>query len=585
MTVRNLLLVHPDHETKRRISKLLLDHDCEIIPARTTRQALGYIRVRSPHLVLTAEHLPDGDVENLIQSLRGSHEWNLVPILVLAADANETHLNALERAGATAVLPSHWDSDTMWEMIRTLTDVRVRQEEQNALGISGQLARFGIVELIQEMAKEHGSGLISIDGALPMKIYLRAGNIVHAQHGITIGKKALFRCLRIADAAYHFKGAVFDLEATIEGDLNQLIQEARASNQKLMANFHQMPQPQHRIKIVSWEQMDSIKFTAEARAALEVIKRYPLVRDYLDHLNLPDLVCFEYLITFKERGLIDIITQHRPTAIISDSSCDLGFGQLDQLNVQYVTLRLTNDGGEIADSPRYLPRLNELGKKGTFKISHLEGHGIADKNASLVPDKDCLNLLSAAIDPAYQSLCLKELEKMTKIGFNGQPLMANELVTWVSGQFSVGLAALIQFAAQAAASGDAIETIVEKLERFKKRLHVLYIFPATKGLLGGKATFEIQSWTGTEFKNLVKLGKGEELADQLIKIMTNRYSTSTPIQILIGHAGAEKQGQALLKKINQTFEQGKSQLLAMGPVSTNHLGLGTIGLAFYEEEN
>ncbi len=89
--------------------------------------------------------------------------------------------------------------DFVVSTIKEIVDLNISSSSEDSGSITGQLARLDIVELIREMAKEHGSGCISIDGSVPMEIHLDQGNVVFARHGITIGKKALFRCLRIAE--------------------------------------------------------------------------------------------------------------------------------------------------------------------------------------------------------------------------------------------------------------------------------------------------------------------------------------------------------------------------------------------------
>lgn len=583
MSVRSILVVHPDFEAKRRLVKFLIDHQCEVVPARTIRQALGYLRVRTPHLLLTHEFLPDGNVDTLLQSLRASTEWKLLPCVVMTQGASEERFLELEKSGATTVLPLPWDADGLLEVIRNLTEVRLRQEE-GALGISGQLARFGIMDLIQEMAREHGSGRIAIDGSIPMQIHLAKGEIVHAKHGITVGLKALYRCLRIADAAYHFSAIPFEGEPSIQKNMQDLLREARESNQKLMANLYLMPQLQHRLRIKSWDLVRSIKFTAEAQAALEVIKRFPLVRDYLDNLNLPDSLCYEYLMTFKERGLIEVVTTHRPVGIITDSACDLGLGQLDQLKVSYVPLRLVGEQGEIADSPRYLSRFGEAAKGRAMTISALEGHSYADKNMALLPSHDCLNLVSEILDSPFASQVRKQLEKVAHLGLEGQPLMASELMIVESGQFSLGLAALVCRASAWAAAGDSIEVLRDKLNRLTQKLTVLYALPVAKSLLGGRLAFQVKAWVPPAFKDVAKLARGEDLSEALTKLTRERLSSEGTASYWVGHIQAEEQAQTLMHSLQKNLPQATGSLLAMGPISAQQLGFGVVGIAFFGED-
>jgi len=585
MSIAQILYVHNEPREKKQEILNLIENDFEVVPASTTEKALGYVRIDTPDLIMCNINLPDGDADNLIQSLKTSLDFQEIPISVMLKEPQPEDEARLRRLGASGFVYHNDSARDYLTTVKEMINLHRSSKAENVSGITGQLARMGIIDLIRQLAADHGSGIISIDGQVTMEIVLRNGAIIHAKHGITVGKKALFRCLRIAEAAYHFKRQNDEIEPTIEGDLHSLIEEARLTNQRLMANFHRLPQSHHRIKIIYSDELRTTNLRAEARAALEVIKRHPRVKDYLDYLNLPDTICYEYLLTFKERNFIDFITEQRPVALIVDSSCDLGTEHLESMGIGVVPLKIMMDRKEITDHPRNLGDLFSLKPKqyARVELAPTMDDLYLNKNREFISTFDCLNILPSDQAVPIHRIARRQLKKLSKEGLNGQPLMANELMALRSTSLSLGVGLLVRRAIALIEDGHSIESIYEKLERAKDSLHVMFAVVPGKSQLAPKANASnIFVWRGESFQAIERATDEEEIRESLLQQLQLRIDPRSRLQLAVGHVNNSWQANKLRDHLEQSNHASSASLHELGPITGRWLGEGALELAFLQ---
>lgn len=586
MTIPRILYLSNQFEARKRMVLLLTQADCEVLPASTMKQGLDFLRIVKPDLILCKMVLPDGEADTLIQTLKTSKEFEAIPIVVLSLEPDQQREAKILKLGASTVLHLNDPDDFVVTTIKEIAELNLSSSAEDSVSITGQLARMDIVELIREMAKEHGSGLISIDGSERMEIHLDQGNVVFARHGITIGKKALFRCLRIAEAAYHFTPQSFEGEPNVSGDLDALIEEARESNQKLMANSHRFPIAHHRLKINFTEELKRTKLRPEARAALEVIKRYPMVKEYLTHLNLPDTDCYEYLLSFKERGFIDITENQRPICILTDSSCDLGIGVLKWNQIEMIPMKLrVDDQTEIADSPNQLDQVLQLSPRQLSQATALpvSENAFLTRTMARVATEDCLCLLpSTHLVPTHQNE-ISDLRKLIRIGIDGRPLMVNELVYLETNTFSLGLGLLALKAAQFRQEGMLIEAIRDQLLSLQERLYVLVAVEEGSSALAPKGNArQVLSWHHGAFHAIAKLPRDDATHACFLEHIDDRIDSDAKLQIAIGQVKNQWEAGKLGDFLEESKPLAQITTYPLGPVTSYLLGNKALAVAFLQ---
>ena len=587
MYIPSVLYIEKDFEIKQKWVVLLYGNGFEALPVSNTNQALALLRVSKFDLVISARHLPDGDADNLIHTMKAAPSLRQIPIVVTADEFSDSERSHYLKTGAEAVIPLSQDSRQQIKTLKGLVNLHQNEARQTQSGISGQLAQTPISQLIRDLSEEHATGILYIDGVVPMEIHLVDKQIVHARHGITVGFKALCRCLLIAEAAYHFSKEASEMEPTIKGETDQLLHRARVSNQKLMANFHRLPNTRHRARIVEADYLENMKLKPEARAALEIIRKYPRVGTYLDRLNLPDVVCHEYLLTFIERGVIEMVTASKPVQVMTDASCDLPFEMQQELGVVALPLRLeigkeTFQPYRSADEQQLYTKKVKLLEQGKIQIP--EEKAINQRFEALLPEYDCLIITAASgMVPIFDQVS-KCVENLQAEGFEGRSLLANELSILDSHAVSIGLGLLVQYAATLASQGFQTEQIEERLIQAMARLHLFFVVNPEDSFLTKKGNAPvILGWDGTKITLAARLSKGESAIPILVEETAKRIDSKSKLHLAFGDVQNEKGLEEMRNEFSKKFGLVQPITTPIGPITGHILGKGALGVAFFQE--
>ncbi len=583
MTAPHILLVENDFETKRDVAILLFSNGFEVMPVSTAAEAIGALRLIRTDLVVTDVHLPDHDAGHLIQTVRASKTLRDLPVLVFSETPGDEEEARFKKLGASAYVSKDGSPDSLIAKVKELASVREESSEDSG-GISGQLARLTTADLLRQLGKDRSSGVIVIDSSTAMEIHLSDGRIVHARHGITVGKKALYRCLRVADAAFNFQARDEEPEPTIdEVDLEALLAEAKMYNEKLMANFHKLPNGGHRIRVVPSESLTRANLRAEARAAVEIIKKYPRVADYVDRLNLPDIVCFEYLLTFIERGFAELVTENKPIKIFTDAVCDLPADWLVEAAVTVFPAQLQLGGqifaGDTGDEaalyrlrPRRLEQAKLLPPEEDRMLKHFE---------EWVPGFDCLAIYAGL--PGFYEHGETVAERLRESGVHDKPILANELTALNSHSFSLGLGLLVQHAVRLAAEGLPVEAVEEKTLAAMARLHMFFLVDPDRSYLvkkGGPPA--ILTWDGANFSQVGRLAKGEEAGAAMVREVRKRLDPKAPLHLALGHIRDADAARALKQELAGNLGISNPPIWPIGALIGSMLGEGALGVAFFQ---
>ena len=584
MRTPHILYVDNSFETKKRNVVLLFNHDFEVVSVSNIKEAMGILRVVKVDMVICDMHLPDGDADHLLQTVKTSQSLAHLPVIVLSSNYDEGKKRELLKLGATDYLTKDEDPTVFVKMVKDLVNLHGEEYSETPSGISGQLAKLKIVDLIIHLVKDHGSGAITIDGSTLMEIHLRNGNIVHAKHGITIGKKALFRCLRVADAAYHFQMEDGPVEASVEGGLTELLEEARVSNEKLMANYHRLPHTNHRVRFANTDAINNTKLRAEARAALEICRKFPRIGAYVDRLNLPDIVCYEYLLTFLERGFLELVTESKPVKIVTDTDCDLP-GVSDQLPIEVIPVRITIGKERFGPEPKdqdaiYLKKPKQLEQA---TLSFLEKESILDRYKALLPDYDCLSIFMASAVSGLFHRVQSMLAELTEEGVEGKQILANELTAIDSRSISIGLGLLVHYAASLAKQGMQLEPIEEHLQQAIASLHLIFAVNPERSFLLKKGNAPVLiAWDGNRFHESQRLAKGEDTGAVLLNHVERRIDGKAVTHLAVGHVRSLHAASLVKDRLAKQLKLRTASLVPIGPISGHRFGEGTLGVAFFQ---
>jgi len=583
MTQKSILLIENEWEVKKKLILQLTANDCEVIPTDSLFHAQRMLRAVPPQLIICSEHLPDGDALEFLNILRSSTEFSDLPLVVLAAE-EESDSRKFTKQGATEVIHPSTSTEQLIKSIKHQLQIHLPGLHTSVSGITGQLHKLSITDLIFELAQRHGSGKITIDGKEEMAIFLKDGKIIHSRHGVTVGKKALYRCLRIADAAYQFQRNINDVEATIqEAELEHLVREAAMSNQKLMVNFHRYPSKFSRIKLVAPDLIESP--SPKVKAALEIVRRHPVVYRFIDYLNLPDFSCYEMLEAFREKGVIELAKKEKQTTILVDNSCDLSPLDFTKHQVSVLPLNLKTKKETIPNRSVHSKNFLNLTRKDWehYAIQPFTRDGFYQCFSTLNKEYEILTLA-----PSQQLLPTADtlgplFEDLKQKGIEGSKLHDYETCIYPSRSFSIGYGLLTVKAASLAAENLPVELLIEKLKYLEERLQLIWIENQSgTGLLGKNQQHILHHWNGKEIVKDRKLGKEETVHDVFKQEINRRLDVKASLYLAVG-SSHPSQTQELVQKMEKEYAYAQVFGFDITPVNMKLVGSHIQMLAFLQD--
>lgn len=583
MAIRRLLYIDHHFEDKREFVIQLTARDIDVISVANMKEALGLLRSGPVHAILTETQMPDGNAAQLIQTLRGSRTFHRIPVMLLSHKADNDEKDHFLKLGAAAFMGKQTQTN---DLLATVEGVLAGVDDditESSQGISGQLAKLKIVDLLHQLADDKLSGMVAIDGDKTMSIHLQEGRVVHARHGITVGRKALYRCLLIAEATYHFHADEIEAEPTIESDsLQELLESAKLHNDKLMINYHRLPNQNHRMRIANDKDLSRTNLKAEARAALEIIRKYPRIGNYLDRFNLPDMLCYEYLLTFLDRGFIQLVEETKPVWVITDDSCDTDNPDPAwPLTVLPTTVQVGKDrytGKDLAKLYKLKPKQLE-----DAVVTGPSSEELTQIYTARLASHDCFTLLTADVLSKLPSQVDAVTANLLDDGVDGQNLLANELTRLNSFTYSVGLGLLTQFALALAEKGQQVEVIESQVLQAIAKLHLLVAVHPDRSPLARKLKEPaILAWDGRTFQVVERLSKSDSLHGRLVAEIRRRLDPASKVNLLAGHVDAPQALAALRTEMTKTLRLTRVPSADIGPAAGFRLGQGALATAFFQ---
>jgi DegV family protein with EDD domain len=170
-----------------------------------------------------------------------------------------------------------------------------------------------------------------------------------------------------------------------------------------------------------------------------------------------------------------------------------------------------------------------------------------------------------------------------------------EVVDWLS----MGMGLLVTAAARAAEEGDGLAQIKAKIEQLTTCVSIFAMVDTLKyawrgGRIGrGKALLgsllnikPILALENAEAKPLARARSRAKGVEYMLKLMEKRAGRGNSIHHgVVFHAGVLEEALALEKEVRARFNCAELDLIELGPVFGTHTGPGTLGLAFYTDED
>ena len=177
----SVLVVEDDVLFGRALARDLTEYGLEVLLATSVDDALDALRGRSIDILLTDLRLGSSDGIDLLEKIRDVSSRTRAVLMSGFASARD-YQRAVE-LGAVRVLCKPF---TRAELIQT-----VRQAIDCETGFRGSIHGLSLVDVLQMFNYGRRSVCIHVGGTSPGRLFLREGQLVHAEHRGRVGESAV----------------------------------------------------------------------------------------------------------------------------------------------------------------------------------------------------------------------------------------------------------------------------------------------------------------------------------------------------------------------------------------------------------
>ena len=116
-----LMLVDDSQDLLDFLCEALNGEFAEITTAQSGNSALAHLSAgRLPDIIVSDVNMPDGDGCSLCKAISQSTKYNHIPVILLAARGEQQNESNIYRAGAEALLPKPFETETLLELLRSV---------------------------------------------------------------------------------------------------------------------------------------------------------------------------------------------------------------------------------------------------------------------------------------------------------------------------------------------------------------------------------------------------------------------------------------------------------------------------------
>ena len=123
--LKKILLVEDDPMVQKAIQiSLVTIGDFHVDACSRGEEALKYLRVKKPDLILLDYKLPDMDGIAFFDILKEDESGASIPVIFISGSVMPDHIKAYEEAGAIGVIPKPFDARTLSGVIEKIYNQR-----------------------------------------------------------------------------------------------------------------------------------------------------------------------------------------------------------------------------------------------------------------------------------------------------------------------------------------------------------------------------------------------------------------------------------------------------------------------------
>ncbi len=462
-----------------------------------------------------------------------------------------------------------------------------------------------LVNVLKDTEKQGLTGILKIGKHQAKEaIYFQKGDIVHAYHGKSIGKKALYRILSGKGGQFSFQSQPIIIRDTIDDPLSLLIDEGDKEIETLQ-----------RLKPSSYENFVSVNAPLPEKFSqisdrpglvyiLSLVQQHGRVKDIIEASQMTDLETYKYLLYMFQKDILTVSTGKKSKIrIITDSAADLPAEIIHNQNITLAPFSVFIGQQAYLDRFDLLPEDFYRAMRCSDRIPRISPPSEDDFDQlfrNIVPKEDVLAIFlsekmtkafhhaSAAKKKNYGSYLRQRQEQQGPDSRLGFEIIESRLA-------SLGVGLLVTEAADKIKKGGHLEEVCDYIRELIPAIQVFFVADTTAYLNKGGQIGKARTLLGSLFhtKPILTIQNGEmtpidsvrgtKNAQELVLglIRQSLASPETPIRAGVAHADAPEQAAQMKDLLESRLNCRDIIMSHIGPVIGTRCGPGTVAVAYF----
>jgi CheY-like chemotaxis protein/Flp pilus assembly protein TadD len=314
MARQNLLIVDGDARNRRVLEVSLRKAGFSITPAESAEEALEFLELAEPDLIISDTRLSGEDGFGLCTSVKKHPRWRHIPFIFLTSEKSiEDKVRGLELG-----VDDYLTKPIYIKEITTRVSMLLQRKQHERLErkdtrtkFTGTLADMAVVDLVQTIEISRKSGVIEFGTELgPATVWFRDGAVIDAEMGRLQGEAAIYRLLGLGNGEFELEFKTINRGQVIQSGTQALLMEGMRRVDEWGRLMEQLP-PLDSVLAVDSPVLEDRRddLTTEHNALLRRFDGRRTIIDVVDDSGQDDLEALTAISQFFFEGLLTPSTE------------------------------------------------------------------------------------------------------------------------------------------------------------------------------------------------------------------------------------------------------------------------------------
>lgn len=306
---RRILVVDDSETIRTLLIGELSKRNFQVTAAENGAEGLEKAIEGAPDLIISDINMPEIDGWEFCWRVRKHEATRAIPFLFLTdRDEVSDRVRGLEIGAEDYITKPFQIQDLVDRMETVMLRHRSPVGPSPETSLMGQLTQFNLPDLLQNINMLSKSGALEIRRDDVARIFVQGGEVINAQVGEIMGKKAFYRMLGWKDGIFEFKEFAPKVPKVFRQNTIKLILDGLKQEDEINHFRKTFPREEDAILINFNDEFFSYNFNNETRNFLNLIQEKRTVTGILDGSPLEDLKVYKALALLQNTGILRVVT-------------------------------------------------------------------------------------------------------------------------------------------------------------------------------------------------------------------------------------------------------------------------------------